>query len=223
MAITLYGAVLSPFVRKVRVALDVKALTYERVHVDPFKLPNDFDYQEISPLQRIPALQDGDFSIADSAAIAAYLDAKYPGAALYPSEPEAKAQAIWFEKFGDYELAPVATFRFFRNRVVMPLLGRASDEDAYSEGLNTLLPPLMDYLESQLNTHGFIVGDTLCIADIAIASQFVNMSLGQVSIDTNRWPKAAAYNQRVLEATSMGAISEEDHARTHKILERVRG
>lgn len=216
MGITVYGAALSPFVRKVRVAVKEKGLDYEHVHVDPFKKPEDF--HEISPLLRIPAFKDGDDVLADSGVICSYLEAKYPEQSLYPSDPYEKARALWFEKYGDYELAPVATFGIFRNRVVMRLLGQSCNDEEVSEALNKKLPPLLDYLEKEIGNNEFIVGNQLTIADISIATHFVNMSLGGERIDNNRWPNAAAYVDRILSRPYFAELSEKEHGFVKKFL-----
>lgn len=72
----LYGSSLSPFVRKVLVALAEKEVAFEHVPLrfhDP-----DRDFQAASPLGKIPALRDGDFRLADSSAIVHYLTASIP-------------------------------------------------------------------------------------------------------------------------------------------------
>ncbi|MDC3180642.1 glutathione S-transferase family protein [Gammaproteobacteria bacterium] len=78
--ITLWGLKISPYVRKVIVALEEKSLDYTLVEILPKSLllatnqsvPTDFD--EASPLGKIPAIQVGDFAISDSAVIAEFLD-----------------------------------------------------------------------------------------------------------------------------------------------------
>ena len=173
MTLKVFGASLSPFVRKVRVALAEKGLHYEQIHVDPFNKPAD--YHEMSPFGRIPAFQDADHTLADSGVICSYLESRYPEPPLYPAEPYARAQTLWFEKFGDYELAPVCTFGIFRNRVVMRLIGQPFDENRVQKAFREQLPPLLDYLESQLGNGPFIVNGRFTVADIAIATQFANM------------------------------------------------
>ena len=62
------------------------------------------------------------------AGLVLYLDAQYPQNSLTYTDPYLRAQVQWFEKFGDYELAPVLTFGVFRNRVLMRFLGKPCDE-----------------------------------------------------------------------------------------------
>ena len=55
------------------------------------------EYTRLNPRQKIPLLQDGDFKIAESPAIVAYLSNTYgtPEIALIPSDP--REQASWLE------------------------------------------------------------------------------------------------------------------------------
>ncbi|HVL01109.1 MAG TPA: glutathione S-transferase family protein [Dongiaceae bacterium] len=218
MSIILYGASLSPFVRKVRAVLLEKGLPYEHVQIDPFRPPQD--YRQLSPFGRIPALKDGDKVLADSGVICAYLDAQYPQTALYPADPYQRAQVQWFEKFGDYELAPVLTFGVFRNRVLMRLMGKPCDDEYVATCLADKFPPLMDYLEAQVPAQGFIVGNQLTVADIGVATHFVNFGHGGETVDAARWPKTAAYVQRILARPSLASSVEQETAVIKKLLSR---
>ncbi len=218
MSITLYGASLSPFVRKVRVVLAEKNLPYEHVQIDPNRKPDD--YYQISPFGRIPALRDGDNVMADSAVICTYLDAQYPAISLTYSDPFLKARVAWFEKFGDYELGPVMTFGVFRNRVVMRLIGKPCDESLVARNLNEKLPPLLEYLEANVPESGFIVGEKLTVADIAIATHFVNLSLGGEQVDASLWPKSSAYAKRILSRPSFAPLVEKEHGFVEKLMAR---
>src|SRR5215831_7392353 len=102
---TVYGISLSPFVRKVRVALAEKGVAYEHDPVIPVNVSPE--YRKKSPLGKIPAFEDGDKTLADSSVICAYLDRVHPKPALYPSDPYDYARALWFEEYADGGLVPV--------------------------------------------------------------------------------------------------------------------
>lgn len=218
MSMTLYGASLSPFVRKVRTVLAEKGLAYEHVQIDPNRRPPE--YFELSPFGRIPALKDGDRVLADSSVIVTYLEAQYPDVPMTYTDPFLKAQVAWFEKFGDYELGPVTTFGVFRNRVLMKLLGKPCDDDYVGVCLSEKLPPLMDYLEKHAPAEGFIVGDRFTVADIAIATHFVNFHFGGEQVDASRWPTSAAYVQRILGRPVIAAMVEREQAFVNKLMSR---
>lgn len=115
MSMTVYGAPLSPFVRKLRLLLAEKGLDYQLQIVAPFNQPDWFF--EISPLGRIPGFRDGELSLADSSVIAQYIEEQHPETiALYGHSAAERAQIRWLEKYADYELAPLTTFCVFVNR-----------------------------------------------------------------------------------------------------------
>ena len=88
----LWGVSVSPYVRKVRMLLAEKEITYQHKQTLPVlllqatgqEIPSDFSV--ISPMGKIPAFVDNGLHISDSSVICAYLEHRYPNAkALYPS------------------------------------------------------------------------------------------------------------------------------------------
>ncbi|OUL44645.1 glutathione S-transferase [Pseudomonas aeruginosa] len=138
MSLTLYGAPLSPFVRKVRLLLAEKGLDYQLEAIAPFGQPAW--YREISPLGRIPALRDGDLALADSSVICQYLEERYPEPPnLQGDAPAGRAAVRWLEKYADYEIAPLATLTIFRNRILKPAMGQACEENDVRRALEEKL------------------------------------------------------------------------------------
>lgn len=207
---TLYGAGLSPFVRKVRVALAEKNLSYEHDPVIPFNASPD--YKAISPLGKIPAYRDERGALPDSSVICAYLEKRHPTPALYPSDPYDYGRALWFEEYADSALVAVTGAKIFFPRVIGPaFFNQPADEAAIAKTIAEDLPPLFDYLESQLSGD-WLVGKDFSIADIGVGTHFVNLRLAGVSVDTARWPKLARYVARVHERPSFKKLIEEDRA-----------
>jgi glutathione S-transferase len=83
----LFGASISPFVRKTLMCANEKGLKLEHKPVSPHT--DDPAFKAASPLGKIPALADGDYNLADSSAIIHYLDAKYPAKPMIPAEAKA--------------------------------------------------------------------------------------------------------------------------------------
>jgi len=95
----LYGSSLSPYVRKV---LGYAAEKGIELDVQPTGFPNPSpEYLEASPFRKMPALRDGDYTLADSSAIIQYLEAKHPEPALIPADPRLRGKTIWYEEFAD--------------------------------------------------------------------------------------------------------------------------
>lgn len=221
MSMIVYGAPLSPFVRKVRLFLAEKGLDYDLEMILPFGKQPDW-YKDLNPLGRIPAFKDGDFSLADSSVICQYIEEQYPDCTpLLGNNAEQRARVRWLEKYADYEIAPLSTFCVFRNRVLKTSMGKASDETAVAQTMNEKLPPHFDYLEEQLGDKQFFVGDALTLADLAITCQWVNMQHGDERIDASRWPKLAAHCSRIYSLGSLQAVLAAEHAMLAKMASKV--
>lgn len=194
-----YGSSLSPFVRKILVVIAEKGLTTEHKVLPPHdKLPA---FQACSPLGKIPAFVDGDFQISDSSAIFHYLERKHPTPALLPDSPEDVARAIWYEEFSDTSLV-ASMGKVFFNLIVKRLMHLGEpDMAAVETALKDELPPLYAYLEGQVKGP-YLVGDRFSLADIAVASPFVNLKLAGHPLDAARYPKLAGYLDGILSRPS---------------------
>ena len=197
--ITVYGAPLSQFVRKVLVVLDYKGLSYENQLIVPGQLPEGFE--DISPLRKIPVYQDERITIPDSSVICQYLEDKCPEPPVYPRDMADKARALWFEEYADSKLAELMGRPLFFEKIVKPAMTREPfDEAIVRRVIQERLPPVLDYLESQAPTGDYWIGDHFTIADISIATQFLNAQYAEYEVDAERWPKLAAYLDRILAA-----------------------
>jgi glutathione S-transferase len=213
MALIVYGGAISPFVRKVRVALAEKGLQYTLDPVNPFAPPPEF--AAISPLKRIPAFRDTDIAepnnyLSDSSIICDYLEHKFPKPALYPSDPYLRARALWFEEYADSVMAQNIGGGLFFERVVKKLLRGKPDESVCEATLKDKLPPLFDYLEKQLGSNEYFVGSALSIADISVATMFVNFEHAGEALDSGCYPKLSAFVKRMHARPSFKAVIDEE-------------
>lgn len=205
---TLYGAGLSPFVRKVRVVLAEKGVAYDHDPVIPFNV--SADYKAISPLGKIPAWRDERGTLSDSSVIVAYLEKLHPTPAMYPSDPYEYARALWFEEYADGAMVPVAGAKIFFPRVVGPrFFNQPTDEAAVEKAIAEDLPPFFDYLESQI-TGEWVAGGQFSVGDIALGSVLANLRFAGVTPDAARWPKLARWTARVHEQPSFAKLLAED-------------
>ncbi len=213
MSVVLHGIAPSPFVRKVRVVLFEKGIPHTLRPVAPFPPANATpEFRRMSPLGKVPALSDGDFAISDSSVICVYLERSRPEPPLYPDEPRALARALWFEEWADTRLAETTGAVFFQ-RVVRPrFFQQPSDEASAGVLVREQLPPLLDYLEQQLDDAEWLVGGRFTIADIAIATMLRQLGYAGESIDRARWPKAARHTDRTLSRPSFAACNGDEEA-----------
>jgi glutathione S-transferase len=80
----LYHFPMSPFARRVRVAMSLKGLTAELRDARSNPTHKE-EMLQLNPMHTVPVLVDGDRVITQSAAILHYLDEKQPAPALWPT------------------------------------------------------------------------------------------------------------------------------------------
>lgn len=193
--VTIIGSFLSPYVRKVLVALDCKGVPYEIDPIVPFF--GDERFSQLSPLRRIPVLIDGDVVLSDSSVICQYLEDRHPEPALYPHDIADRARARWIEEYADTRMGDVFVWRLFHERVIKPFVwGEKTDEALVARTLAEDVPPVLDYLESLLPADGFVYGD-LSIADVSLGALFRNATFAHLRVDPAHWPRTAAFVDRV--------------------------
>ena len=206
----LHGASLSPYVRKVRVALAEKGIDYEQVPVLPFG--QTAEYKRISPLGKIPCYQEGEFTLPDSSAILAYLERVHPSPPLYPSDPKQYARALWYEEYADAKVVQVCGVPFFPRLIKAGFFKQEPDEAAVQKAMAEDAPPVFDYLVGELADLEYLAGGRFGIADIATASFFVNMAHVREHVDAGRWPRLGDYLARIHGRPSFKAIIEGEQA-----------
>lgn len=209
MSIILYGAPLSPFVRKVDALLREKGAEFELESVNIMPMPDWF--KEISPARRIPVLRDTSIgqegplgTIPDSSAICAYVERKFPEPSFYPSDPYEHGRAVWLEEYCDTELAGVLGMGIFRPIQFNRFQGKEPDVDAARKTYAEKLPTPLDYLEGVLGRREFLVGDAISIADLSLVCQLAQLALVAGPLDSSRWPGLAGLVDRVSKRESFG-------------------
>ncbi len=206
----LYGSTMSPFVRKVAAYAAEKGIELD-IQQTGFPNPTP-EFSAASPFKKMPALVDGDYSLADSSAIIHYLEAKFPEPELIPADPRERGRTIWFDEFADTLLFACGAKIFF-NRVVAPrFLGRDGDLGAAEVAERDELPPLLDYLEGVIPDSGYLVGDRLTLADISVAGPFANFGHCGVAIDEARYPRTTRYVRSILARPSFSQYVEREAA-----------
>lgn len=202
--VRIIGSFLSPYVRKVLVALHMKGVAYEIDPIVPFF--GDDEFGRLSPLRRIPVLVDQTVTLCDSTVICEYLDELHPSPPLLPTAPADRARARWLEEYADTRLGDVLIWRFYYQLVVRRFVwGEAPDDAVVARARDEDIPELLDYLETQLPEAGLLFGGPTT-ADISIASFFRNAEYAGYRIDAARWRKTAGFVARVLALPAFEAL-----------------
>lgn len=197
--IEVIGSYVSPFVRKVLVALELKGLDYRIDPITPYI--GDDRFSQLSPLRRVPVLLDDGLVLNDSTVILQYLEERHPSRhPLLPADVADRARARWLEEYADTRLADVIVWQVFDKAVLQPgIWGQPRDLEGIARAMREELPPVLDYLEAQVPAAGFLFGAPgLGSADISLAAPFRNLGFARQRIDAERWPQTAAYVDRVL-------------------------
>jgi len=200
--IIVYGSSLAPSVRKVLAVLVEKRLQAEHRPLAPHDASPEF--KAASPFGHIPGFCDGTLTLCDSAAICHYLERRYPQPPLFPSSPTDYGRMVWFDQFADRFLG-AAECKVVMSRVVGKLRGEPPDPAPAEQALTEDLPPLLDYLETQISGP-FLVGAALSLADIAVASPFASLAIADYVPEVTRWPKLRAYLDGILGRPSLASI-----------------
>ena len=205
-----YGALLSPFVRKVCLVAEEKGLRYEMVPTGP-RNPHP-DFVAASPFGKMPAIRDGDFSLADSTAIITYIEAKYPETPMLPADPRMRGRAMWFDEFADTIFA-VSGLKILFNRFVGPKFFKVAGNEELALQGEAELPRILTYLEGVAPERGWLVGEGFTLADISVASMFASLSYVGHGANAETYPRTAAWYGRVCARPAWQIIAEREARR----------
>ena len=208
----LYGSSMSPFVRKVLAFAGEKGIDLDLQSFGTFAEPKA-EYLEASPFRKMPALRDGDYSLSDSSAIVHYLEALQPEPSLIPTDAKQRGKVIWFDEFADTILVACGAKIFFNLIVAPRFLGMPGDPEAAKQAELNDLPPILDYLEKVApGDGGYLVGDQLTLADIAVASPFANFRHTSTRVCPDKYSRTVAYVDRILSRPSFAPWIEQETA-----------
>lgn len=201
----IHGVPISVHTRKVIVAAFAKGLAHELHEVVPVIPDNPpANWRELSPTGLIPVIEDEGFILADSSAICAYLDRMHPQQPLYPSEAKAFARALWFEQYAGGTVFRNIVHPLFIEVFVQPNVHQIAPNQARIDAvLDTAVPEVFGYLESQLDTEGFLAGNAMSMGDVAIVSNLITFQYIGFTLDAQRYPKLSAFFDRVLAQPAM--------------------
>jgi glutathione S-transferase len=202
--ITLYDCTTAPSPRRARILLAEKGLAHETVQVD---LRNNEQlgeaFRKINPQCTVPVLRTDDgLLLTDNAAIAAYLEARYPEPPLLGSTPQEKAEiASWNWRVEFEGLLPIAeamrnSAPSLANRALPGPVNYAQIPELQQRGL-TRLQQFLVSLNERLAEREYIAGNRFSIADITAVvgvdfARVVKVRPGEQHPHLLRWRAAMA-------------------------------
>lgn len=202
--ITLYDCSAAPSPRRARILLAEKGVAHETVQIDLRKGEQFGEaYRAVNPQCTVPALRTEEGPVlTDNAAIAAYLEARFPQPALLGSTPLAKAEIASWNWRVDFE-GLMAVAEALRNsapamagRALPGPEGYAQIPELAQRGL-ARLQHFMDTLDQRLAGREFVAADQFSVADITAAvavdfSRVVRVKPGEQHAQLRRWREALA-------------------------------
>ena len=193
--IVFYRVPISHFCEKIHWALDYKGVPYRPISVNPLTRK---ELEQLTDGQQVPVIRHGDQVVCDSSEIVRYLDDTFPQHPLVPEKEPGRKECLEIERIADEEMAPavrrvayealfedkevfarlmlpkkgmVCLLNPLRSRMIMSMLKwhfgitrKRLTDDKFS------LAQLLNELQTRLDGRPYFVGESLTIADIAVAS-----------------------------------------------------
>jgi glutathione S-transferase len=204
MTMTLYDCSTAPSPRRARIVLAEKGVVHETVQVD-LRAGEQLGeaFRRVNPACTVPVLQTDDgLTLTDNAAIAAYLEARFPEPALFGSTPAQKAEVASWNWRVEFEgllaiaeamrnSAPAMADRALPGPVNYPQIPELAQR-----GQARVQQFFVD-LDRRLAGRGFVAGDRFSIADITavVAVDFarvIKVRPGEQHPNLQRWRAAMA-------------------------------
>jgi glutathione S-transferase len=199
----IYGVPISVHTRKVIVAALAKGLEHEVIPVVPVIPGNPPpNWRELSPTGLIPALTDGDFTVADSSAICAYLERRHPAQPIYPQSARDCAHALSLEQYAGTLFSEVVRPLFHEVFVHPKVRNIPTDPSKIDAVLTQAVPQAFGYLD-RMAAGGFLAGNAMSVADVAVVSNLVTYQYIGFDLYRARFPRLAALFDRMLEQPAM--------------------
>lgn len=141
--------------------LEEAGVPYERVRIDisDRSKPRDRDFDDASPMGKVPALADGDVRLADSAAICVYVADKYRKADLAPGIDDPKrGKYLWWMVYTPGVIEPAMSEKFV-----------GSKPDRLRSGWGDF-DLMIETFEKGLGKNEWMLGDKFSAADVMMGS-----------------------------------------------------
>jgi glutathione S-transferase len=202
-----HGPSISTYVRSVRLALHEKGVEHKLAEVDLLGgAHKQMPYLSRQPFGKVPAFEHDGQSFYESSAILRYIDEVFPGPALMPSTPVARALANQVMSIVDsYGYTP-SVVNLFIPLVLVPSLGGETDLAKVEAG-KAPAALFVKELERLLGGQTFFGGAAVCLADTHVYPVLVYLRAteqGKAMLDGA--PHLRAWMSRMMERPSVRAI-----------------
>jgi len=184
----LYGFFRSGTSHRLRIALNLKNLSYEQVAVDLRRDEHQMaQFSAINPQRLVPALDVEGHILTQSPAIIEWLEERYPDPPLLPADPWQRAEMRALAAIIGCDIHPI------NNKRVLERLRHSfgANEAAVNEWCGLWISAGFDAFEALLRARGrkglFSFGEAPTLADVYLIPQME--SSRRFKVDVSRWPR----------------------------------
>jgi maleylpyruvate isomerase len=181
---------------RVRIALNLKELSYEAIPVHLLRGGGEQlqeQYRSINPSGLVPAFQDDYLTLTQSMAILEYLEETYPQIPLMPKDPAGRARVRELAQIVACDIHPVNNLRVLRYLVKDLGLSEEVKTEWYRHWLVGGLEVLETHLARDPSSGPLCHGYNPTIADCFLVPQVFNAT--RHGIDVSVYPNIARVNE----------------------------
>jgi maleylacetoacetate isomerase len=185
---------------RVRIALNLKGLSYEAVPVHLLRGGGEQlaeGYRKINPSASVPTLQDDSGTITQSMAILEYLEETHPDVPLLPQDPLGRAHVRELAQIIGCDIHPLNNLRVLRYLVHQVGVTEEVKNEWYRHWVKEGLAALEAHLARDLGSGRFCHGATPTLADCFLVPQVFNAQ--RFDIDIAGYPNIDRINTNCLE------------------------
>ncbi|XP_053443056.1 glutathione S-transferase theta-3-like [Nycticebus coucang] len=201
MVLELYLDLVSQPCRAVYIFAKKNGIPFEMRTVELLKGQHYSDaFAQVNPLKKVPALKDGDFTLAESVAILLYLSRKYKAPDhWYPQDLQARARVDEYLSWQHTALRSSCTRAMWQKMMFPVFLGEPVPPETLAATLAELDRCLQLLEDKFLRDQAFLTGPHISLADLVAITELMHPVSAGCRVFEGR-PKLSAWRQRVVAA-----------------------
>lgn len=171
---------------RVRIALAIKGLDYEKIPVHLLNQGGEqhsADYALINPQHLVPTLRDKKLTLSQSIAIIEYLEECFPSPSLYPTSKTAKARVKSLSLSIACDIHPLNNLRVLNYLTQELNISQAQKMAWYFHWLKLGFEALEQQLKSIARTVPVCYGNSVSLADLCLIPQVYNANRFEFPMD----------------------------------------